>query len=33
MEIPAILKSVVADLEGPEMEKRIAMAKQIFNMT
>jgi uncharacterized protein len=33
LEIPAILESVVKDLEGPEMEKRIAMAKQMFNMT
>jgi uncharacterized protein len=33
LEIPAILESVVKDLEGPEMEKRIAIAKQMFNMT
>ena len=30
LEIPAILRSVVEELEGPDLEKRVAIAKQVF---
>ncbi|MDD2754676.1 MAG: aldo/keto reductase [Methanothrix sp.] len=30
LEIPSILKSVVEELEGPDLDKRVAAAKQIF---
>ncbi len=30
LKIPDLLKSVVEELEGPDLEKRIAMAKQLF---
>lgn len=30
LEIPTLLKAVVADLEEPDLEQRVAMAKQLF---
>ena len=33
LDIPTILESVVEELEGPDLEKRIAMAKQVFKRT
>jgi hypothetical protein len=30
IDIPAVLQSVVEELEGPDLEKRVAMAKQVF---
>lgn len=33
LEIPTLLKSVVEELEGPDLEKRVAMAKQAFERT
>ncbi len=33
LEIPTILESVVEELEGPDLEKRVAMAKQAFKRT
>jgi len=30
LDIPTILKSVVKELEGPDLEKRVAMVKQMF---
>jgi predicted aldo/keto reductase-like oxidoreductase len=33
LDIPAILQSVVEELEGPDLEKRVAMAKQAFKQT
>jgi predicted aldo/keto reductase-like oxidoreductase len=33
IDIPAVLESVVAELEGPEFEQRVAMARQIFKQT
>ena len=33
IDIPAILESVVEELEGPDLEKRVAMAKQVFKQT
>jgi len=33
LDIPAILQSVVEELEGPGFEKRVAMAKQAFKQT
>jgi uncharacterized protein len=30
LEIPALLESVVEELEGPDLEDRVAMTKQIF---
>ena len=33
LDIPTILESVVEELEGPDLEKRVAMAKQIFKRT
>ncbi|MFA4859346.1 aldo/keto reductase [Methanoregula sp.] len=31
IDIPAVLESVVAELEGPDLEERVMMAKKIFN--
>lgn len=33
LEIPTILESVVEELEGPDLEKRVAIAKQAFRRT
>ena len=33
IDIPVILESVVEELEGPDLEQRIAMAKQLFKKT
>ena len=33
LEIPTILESVVEELEGPDLEKRVEMAKQIFKQS
>ncbi|VVB64048.1 4Fe-4S dicluster domain protein [uncultured archaeon] len=33
LDIPTLLESVVEELEGPDLEKRIAIAKQIFKKT
>jgi hypothetical protein len=33
IDIPAVLESVVAELEGPDLERRVAMAKQAFRQT
>jgi hypothetical protein len=33
IDIPTILESVVEELEGPDLEKRVAMAKQVFKKT
>lgn len=33
LEIPKILESVVEELEGPDLEKRVALAKQAFKPT
>jgi predicted aldo/keto reductase-like oxidoreductase len=33
LEIPTILEAVVEELEGPDLEKRVAMAKQVFKRT
>lgn len=33
LEIPTILESVVEELEGPDLEKRVAIAKQAFKRT
>jgi predicted aldo/keto reductase-like oxidoreductase len=33
LEIPTLLESVVEELEGPDLEKRVAMAKQAFKRT
>jgi hypothetical protein len=33
LDIPTILESVVEELEGPDLEKIIAMAKQVFKRT
>jgi len=33
IDIPAVLESVAAELEGPDFEQRVAMAKQIFKQT
>jgi predicted aldo/keto reductase-like oxidoreductase len=30
IDIPAVLKSVVEELEGPDFEQRVAMAKEMF---
>jgi predicted aldo/keto reductase-like oxidoreductase len=30
LDIPTILESVVEELEGPDLEKRVAIAKRIF---
>ncbi|WP_440955481.1 aldo/keto reductase [Methanosarcina sp. Mfa9] len=30
LEIPTLLESVIEDLEGPDLEQRVAMAKQLF---
>ena len=30
IDIPAVLESVVIELEGPDLEQRVAMAKQVF---
>jgi uncharacterized protein len=33
IDIPAVLECVVAELEGPDLEQRVAMAKQMFKQT
>jgi Predicted oxidoreductases of the aldo/keto reductase family len=33
LDIPAILDSVVEELEGPDLENRVAMARQAFRRT
>jgi predicted aldo/keto reductase-like oxidoreductase len=33
IDIPAVLESVVEELEGPDLEKRVEMAKQVFRQT
>ena len=33
IDIPAVLESVVAELEGPDLQERVAMAKQMFRQT
>jgi len=33
LEIPTLLESVVEELEGPDLEKRVAIAKQAFKRT
>ncbi len=33
IDIPTILESVVEELEGPDLENRVAMAKQVFKKT
>lgn len=33
IDIPVVLESVVEELEGPDFEQRVAMAKQIFKQT
>ncbi|ACL16935.1 aldo/keto reductase [Methanosphaerula palustris] len=33
IDIPAVLESVVAELEGPDFEQRVAMARQMFKQT
>ncbi len=33
LDIPTLLESVVEELEGPDLEKRIAMVKQVFGRT
>ena len=33
LDIPTILESVVKELEGPDLEKRVTMAKQVFKRT
>jgi hypothetical protein len=33
IDIPAVLESVVAELEGPDLRERVAMAKQMFRQT
>jgi predicted aldo/keto reductase-like oxidoreductase len=33
LDIPTILESVVEELEGPDLEQRVAMAKQVFHRT
>ncbi|HJX56005.1 MAG TPA: aldo/keto reductase [Methanoregula sp.] len=33
IDIPTVLESVVEELEGPDLEQRVAMAKQIFKQT
>jgi hypothetical protein len=33
IDIPAVLESVVEELEGPDLEQRVAMAKQVFKQT
>ena len=33
IDIPAVLESVVAELEGPDFEQRVTMAKQAFKQT
>lgn len=33
LDIPALLESVVSELEGPDLEKRVAMVKQAFKST
>lgn len=33
IEIPTILEAVVEEMEGPDLEQRVAMAKQVFNRT
>nr|WP_319375854.1 aldo/keto reductase [uncultured Methanoregula sp.] len=33
IDIPAVLESVVDELEGPDLEKRVEMAKQVFKQT
>jgi len=30
LKIPDLLKAVAGELEGPDLEKRIAIAKQLF---
>jgi hypothetical protein len=30
IDIPAVLENVVKELEGPDLEKRVEMAKQMF---
>lgn len=30
IDIPEVLKSVVEEMEGPDLEQRVAMAKEIF---
>jgi len=32
LDIPELLESVVKDMEGPDLEKRVAIAKQVFGM-
>ena len=33
IDIPTVLKSVVEELEGPDFEQRVAMAKELFKRT
>jgi len=33
IDIPTVLESVVEELEGPDLEQRVAMAKQLFKQT
>jgi len=33
IDIPAVLECVVEELEGPDLEERVAMAKQMFRLT
>lgn len=33
IDIPTVLKSVVEELEGPDLEQRVAMAKKMFKPT
>jgi len=33
LEIPKLLESVVDELEGPDLEMRVAMAKEAFKRT
>ena len=33
IDIPAVLESVVAELEGPDLEQRVTMAKEMFRKT
>jgi uncharacterized protein len=33
IDIPVVLESVVAELEGPDFEQRVAMARQMFKQT
>jgi predicted aldo/keto reductase-like oxidoreductase len=33
IDIPTVLESVVEELEGPDLEQRVTMAKQMFKQT